>query len=97
MGTDPGPHPGHRRGRETARRDAASDRARVAAGPLAVDPADPGHRHGRTPGGEHRRRGDHTVSRRGRVADQERRLSARYPAVERKATVEPPMKKSATL
>ncbi len=51
------------------RRDTAADRARLAAGPVALDPADPGHRIGDTPGRQCRRRGDQADPGRGRLRD----------------------------
>ena len=51
VGADPGPRQQPDRAGDGAapRRDPAADRARLAAGPVAVDPADPGHRIGVAP------------------------------------------------
>ena len=57
------------------RRDAAPDRAGLAAGPLAVDAAHPRHRLGGAPGGQRRRGGDHADRGRGRRRDPLRRLT----------------------
>ena len=52
VGADPGSgrQPDRAGDRAAPRRDTAADRARLAAGPLAVDPADPRHRIGVAPG-----------------------------------------------
>src|SRR3989454_666907 len=60
--------------RETEKGDAGADRARVAAGPEAVDCADPRHDEAGAPGREHRSSGDRTEPR-GSARNRERRLT----------------------
>ena len=70
---EPGPGRSARQDRGTEEGDARPDRARLAAGPEAVDRSDPGHHEAGAPGGEHRsgrRRADARRSPR----DRERRL-----------------------
>src|SRR5205807_5090681 len=62
------------RDRETEEGDACADRARLAAGPEAMDCADPGHDEAGAPGREHRSRSDRT-DRRGSAGNRERRLT----------------------
>jgi aryl-alcohol dehydrogenase-like predicted oxidoreductase len=62
---------------EIARREPAADRARLAAGPVAGDPADPGHRNRVPSGGKHRRHSDQAVPGRGRRTARQHGLTCR--------------------